>query len=64
MNYGCARVSTGGQSVDTDVRQLRVAGRKKVFRERASGAKADRAQLREVLATLSEPGGGLPSSKG
>jgi DNA invertase Pin-like site-specific DNA recombinase len=49
MNYGYARVSTGGQSVDAQVRQLTKAGCKKVFREVASGAKADRAQLRRLL---------------
>jgi len=47
MKYGYARVSTDGQSVDAQVRQLTKAGCKKVFREVASGAKADRAQLRD-----------------
>ena len=46
MKYGYARVSTDGQSVDAQVRQLTKAGCKKVFREVASGAKTDRAQLR------------------
>jgi DNA invertase Pin-like site-specific DNA recombinase len=41
-----ARVSTDGQSVDAQVRQLTKAGCKKVFRETASGAKTDRAELR------------------
>ncbi len=39
MIYGYARVSTDGQSVDT---QLRAAGARQVFREVASGAKTDR----------------------
>jgi hypothetical protein len=43
MEYGYARVSTDGQSVDAQVRQLTKAGCKKVFREVASGAKTDRA---------------------
>ena len=43
MKYGYARISTDGQSVDAQVRQLTKAGCKKVFREVASGAKADRA---------------------
>jgi DNA invertase Pin-like site-specific DNA recombinase len=47
-----ARVSTDGQSVDAQVKQLRAAGAEKVFRETASGAKSDRAQLRRVLAEL------------
>ncbi len=52
MEYGYARVSTDGQSVEAQVRQLRVADCKKVFREVASGAKADRAQLRRLLDQL------------
>jgi len=39
MKYGYARVSTDGQSVAAQVRQLTKAGCKKVFRETASGAK-------------------------
>jgi len=49
MIYGYARVSTDGQSLDAQVKQLRAAGAEKVFRETASGAKTDRAQLRDVL---------------
>lgn len=52
MNYGYARVSTDGQSVDAQVRQLTRAGCKKVIREVASGAKTDRAQLRRLLDQL------------
>ena len=52
MNRGYARVSTDGQSVDAQVRQLRAAGAEKVYRETASGAKTDRAQLRRVLDQL------------
>src|SRR5258705_6502661 len=55
MKYGYARVSSDGQSVDAQVRQLTKAGCKKVFREVASGAKTDRAQLRRLLDQL-EPG--------
>jgi len=50
--YGYARISTDGQSVDAQVRQLKAAGARQVFREVASGAKTDRAQLRRVLARL------------
>ena len=46
MIYGYARVSTDGQSVDAQVKQLDHAGAEKIFREVASGAKTDRAQLR------------------
>jgi DNA invertase Pin-like site-specific DNA recombinase len=52
MIYGYARVSTDGQSVEAQVRQLTKAGCKKVFREVASGAKTDRTQLRRSLAQL------------
>jgi DNA invertase Pin-like site-specific DNA recombinase len=52
MIYGYARVSTDGQSVDAQVKQLRTAGAEKVFRETASGARADRAQLRRTIEQL------------
>jgi DNA invertase Pin-like site-specific DNA recombinase len=49
MKYGYARASTDGQNDDAQVRQLRADGCKKVFREVASGAKTDRAQLCRLL---------------
>jgi DNA invertase Pin-like site-specific DNA recombinase len=52
MIYGYARVSTDGQSVDAQVKQLRDAGAEKVFRETASGAQSDRAGLARALAAL------------
>lgn len=52
MKYGYARVSTDGQSLDAQVRQLTKAGCKKVFRESASGIKTDRAQLRRAIDAL------------
>jgi DNA invertase Pin-like site-specific DNA recombinase len=52
MIYGYARVSTDGQSVDAQVKQLRAAGAEKVFRETASGARTDRAQLRRAIEQL------------
>jgi len=52
MMYGYARVSTDGQSVEAQVAALRAAGAVTVYREVASGAKTDRAQLRQVLARL------------
>jgi DNA invertase Pin-like site-specific DNA recombinase len=52
MIYGYARVSTDGQSVEAQVAALTAAGAVKVYREVASGAKTDRAQLRQVLTRL------------
>jgi DNA invertase Pin-like site-specific DNA recombinase len=52
MKYGYARVSTDGQSVIAQVAALRKHGAGKVFREVASGAKTDRAQLRRLLDQL------------
>src|SRR6267378_2007140 len=52
MIYGYARVSTDGQSVAAQVTALRKHGAGKVFREVASGAKTDRAQLRRLLDQL------------
>ncbi len=52
MIYGYARVSTDGQSVAAQTAALKAAGADKVFREVASGAQTDRAQLRRALAQL------------
>jgi DNA invertase Pin-like site-specific DNA recombinase len=51
MIYGCARVSTGGQSEAAQVRQLRAAGAKKVFWE-VAGGETDRPQLRRLVAGI------------
>ena len=55
MIKGYARVSTDGQSLDAQVKRLRMAGAEKVWRETASGARSDRSdrvQLRRLLAQL------------
>lgn len=52
MIYGYARVSTDGQSVNAQVAQLTKAGAEKVFRETASGARTERAQLRRAVEQL------------
>jgi DNA invertase Pin-like site-specific DNA recombinase len=52
MILGYTRVSTDGQSVNAQVAALRKHGAGKVFREVASGAKADRAQLHRVIEQL------------
>jgi DNA invertase Pin-like site-specific DNA recombinase len=50
--YGYARVSTNGQALDAQVTQLEAAGCVRVFREKVSGAKTDRAELKKLLRTL------------
>jgi DNA invertase Pin-like site-specific DNA recombinase len=52
MVYGYARVSTDGQSLDGQVKELRAAGAEKIAKETASGAKTDRAQLARVIGKL------------
>jgi DNA invertase Pin-like site-specific DNA recombinase len=52
MIYGYARVSTDGQSITAQVAALRKHGAGKVFREVASGANTERAQLRRMLDQL------------
>jgi DNA invertase Pin-like site-specific DNA recombinase len=54
MILGYARVSTDGQSLDAQVKQLRAGGAEKVFRETPSSAKTSRAQLRRVISQLAE----------
>ncbi|MGO9774578.1 MAG: recombinase family protein [Roseiarcus sp.] len=54
MIYGYARVSTDGQSVDAQVKQLRAAGAEKDFRETASGAKTDRRELAKAIKALGD----------
>jgi DNA invertase Pin-like site-specific DNA recombinase len=54
MILGYARVSTDGQSLDAQVKQLRAAKAEKVLRETASGAKTDRVQLRRALDQLAK----------
>ena len=54
MIYGYARVSTDGQSIEAQVAALTAAGAAKVYRETASGAKTDRARLRQVLTALDQ----------
>jgi DNA invertase Pin-like site-specific DNA recombinase len=51
---GYARVSTNGQTLASQEAALMAAGAAKVFAERASGARSDRAQLGKVIARLGE----------
>src|SRR3954465_5346799 len=51
--YGYARVSTDGQTPDAQIAQLKAAGAEKIFREKVSGARADRPELAPLMRTLS-----------
>jgi DNA invertase Pin-like site-specific DNA recombinase len=53
--YGYARVSTNGQDLSSQDAELSAAGCSKVFKEKVSGAKTDRAELAKAIRTL-EPG--------
>jgi DNA invertase Pin-like site-specific DNA recombinase len=50
--YGYARVSTHGQTLAAQLERLRASGCQKVYREKASGARADRRQLQRLLKAL------------
>ena len=50
--YGYARVSTDGQTLDAQVTALKAARAERVFSEKQSGAKTDRAALAKALAVL------------
>ena len=52
MIYGYARVSTDAQELTTQLAQLKAAGCERVFREKISGATADRPQLHQLLAVV------------
>ena len=51
---GYARVSTCGQTLDAQVEQLKAAGCARIFKEKVSGARADRRELNRLLVALQE----------
>jgi DNA invertase Pin-like site-specific DNA recombinase len=50
--YGYARVSTNGQDLAAQDAELAAAGCAKVYREKVSGAKTDRAELAKLIKRL------------
>ena len=55
MKIGYSRVSTSGQSLDSQVEELGKAGCAKIYSEKVSGARSDRPELQRLLKGL-EPG--------
>jgi DNA invertase Pin-like site-specific DNA recombinase len=52
--YGYARISTDGQTLDNQLAALKAAAASKIFSEKISGARSDRAVLGKALASLGE----------
>src|SRR6476619_5970712 len=55
MNIGYARVSTQGQTLESQLEELEKADCSKIYSEKISGAKCDRPELQRLLKAL-EPG--------
>jgi len=49
MIFGYARVSTDAQDLTAQLRDLKVAGCERLFKEKVTGATADRPQLKKLL---------------
>ena len=62
MIVGYARVSTDGQSLEAQHSALQAAGAERVFAEKQSGVKTDRAALARCMRSL-EPGDTLVVTK-
>lgn len=52
MIYGYARVSTDGQDLAGQTAQLKAAGCEKIYKEKVSGATAERPELRKAIKKL------------
>ena len=55
MNLGYARVSTQGQTLESQLEQLGMAACAKIYSEKVSGARSDRPELQRLLKAL-QPG--------
>ncbi|AOM09965.1 hypothetical protein BTI247_15590 [Bacillus thuringiensis Bt18247] len=49
MIYGYGRVSTNKQELDIQIKAIKEAGATKIYKEKISGAKADRKELHKLL---------------
>src|SRR6266436_5721686 len=54
MIFGYARVSTDAQDLGNQVAQLKTAGCATIYREKISGATAERPQLKKLMAKLTD----------
>lgn len=52
QSIGYARVSTTGQTLETQIEQLKASGCSKIFQEKVSGAKSDRKELMRMLKNM------------
>ena len=52
MIYGYARVSTNKQELDIQIKTLKEKGATQIYKEKISGAKADRKELNKLLETI------------
>ena len=52
MDIGYCRVSTQGQTLESQIEQLQTAGCSKIHSEKASGIRSDRAELRGLVNPL------------